>query len=79
MLNFRKSLKSGIAAALIAVTGFAAIAPTVAMAQDRDGRRGTTIVVTAMTIAATLAATIAVPDALIGAAIVTGMVLRAPS
>ena len=38
MLNFRKSLKSGIAAVLIAVTAFGAVAPTAAMAQDRGGR-----------------------------------------
>ncbi len=40
MLNFRKSLKSNIAAALIAITGFGAVAPTVAMAQDHHEDHG---------------------------------------
>jgi len=38
MLNVGKSLKSRVAAALVAITAFSAIAP--AAAQDRDGRRG---------------------------------------
>ena len=40
MLNFRKSLKSNIAAALVAITAFGAVAPTVAMAQDHHDDRG---------------------------------------
>jgi hypothetical protein len=39
MLNLRKSLKSGIAAFLVGATVFAAVAPTVAVAQDRQDRR----------------------------------------